>query len=90
MNTEDVPGLPAAAVAVREFIGAGEVTAAGAAMIAAEALRAATPQILAAAFADVADDFALMADAGPEWAAPAARFLDNMSAHIHSITEGAT
>ena len=90
MKEWEVPGLPAAASAIRAFIGEDEVTATGAALIAQEALRAATPSVLAAALADIADDFALFADAGADWAGPAARILDHMSAHIRNVTEGAS
>lgn len=57
-------------------------------MLAQAALTAATPGVLAAVLADIADDLDLMGDSGQEWAYQAGYFLDHMSAHIRELTEG--
>lgn len=77
---DDVPGLEAAMYAVREFIGAERVTLTGAALIAEQALRAATLPLLAAMFADVSDA------AAEEGLQEIALYLDTMSFRIRERT----
>lgn len=79
----DVPGLREAMYAVREFMGAEQVTLTGAALIAEQALKAATLPLLAAAFADVSDA------AADEGMTEASLYLDAMSLTIRERITGA-
>lgn len=80
LDPQDIPGLPEAARAVREFIGADEVSYTAASMIATEAIKAATLPLLAAAFADVSDA------AADEGLTEASLYLDAMSLTIRERT----
>ena len=72
----DIPGLAEAMHAVHEFMGDERITLTGAALVAREALKAATLPLLAAAFADVSDA------AAEEGLTETSLYLDAMSLTI--------